>query len=407
MGVTGRKSSDVIVIGGGIMGTSIAWQLALRGVGKVTLLERGTVASGASGKTGALLRRHYTNKLEALLAHLSHKVFANWSDVVGGDCGYVPTGIVVTVDTGPGCEANLERLHRNVALQNSLGIDSRVISPAELRALQPFTRVDDIAAAAFEPSSGYVDAIAATRSMAAAALRAGASIQEGCRVLSLVTHGGRVTGVRTSDGRVSAGTVVCAAGPWSKELLASAGVAAPIEALRVQIAIVHRPLELEQPHFVYIDTAAGMFCRPWGPGRSLIGVGGGDQHDAVDPDRYDERNDIAYPPLAIAAAAKRIPAMTRAVYLHGHAGLYDMTPDAHPVIGETGVEGLYVAAGFSGAGFKKGPVVGQCLAELVSEGRATTVDLERFRLSRFETGDWCRPWSDSEYIFTSDFGHKF
>jgi sarcosine oxidase subunit beta len=402
-----RPAPDVVVIGGGIMGTSIAWHLARHGAGRVALLERGTVASGASGKTGALLRRHYSNKPEALLAHLSHRVFANWSDEVGGDCGFVPAGIVVTVDTGPGCEGNLERLHRNVALQNSLGINSRVITPVELKALQSFTRVDDIAAAAFEPSSGYVDSIAATRSMALAATRAGATIHEGCRVIGIDAEGDRAVGVRTSDGLIPTGTVVLAAGPWSQRLLATAGVASPIEALRVQIAIVHRPLELEEPHFAYIDTAAGMFCRPWAPGRSLIGVGGGDQHDAVDPERYDERNDAAYPALAIAAAAKRIPAMAGAVYLHGHAGLYDMTPDAHPVIGETGVDGLYVAAGFSGAGFKKGPAVGLCLAELICDGNATTVDLTPFRLSRFESDDWRAPWSDSEYIFTSDFGHKF
>src|SRR5439155_13234871 len=140
-----------------------------------------------------------------------------------------------------------------------------------------FVRVDDIAAAAYEPTSGYVDAIAATRSMASAAMRAGASIREGCRVHGIRVAGGRVLGVETAEGVVQAGTVICAAGPWSKELLASAGVSVPIEALRVQIAIVHRPMELEKPHFVYIDTAAGMFCRPWGPGRSLIGVGGGDQ----------------------------------------------------------------------------------------------------------------------------------
>lgn len=389
------------------MGASIAWHLARRGAGRVSLMERATVASGASGKTGALLRRHYSNKPEALLAHLSFRVFENWPEVVGGDCGHVPTGIVVTVDTGPGCEGNLERLHRNVELQNSLGIDSRVVTPAELKELQPFTRVDDIAAAAYEPTSGYVDAIAATRSMAAAAMRAGAVIHEGCRVDGIAVDGGRVAGVHTVDGFVPAGTVVCAAGPWSTALLASAGIAVPIETLRVQIAIVHRPLELEEPHFVYIDTAAGMFCRPWGPGRTLIGVGGGDQHDAVDPERYDERNDESYPALAIATAARRIPAMAKAAYLHGHAGLYDMTPDAHPIIGETGVDGLYVAAGFSGAGFKKGPAVGQCLSELICDGRATTVDLEPFRLSRFETDDWRKPWSDTEYVFTSDFGHKF
>jgi glycine/D-amino acid oxidase-like deaminating enzyme len=273
--------------------------------------------------------------------------------------------------------------------------------------MQPHTNVDDIAAAAFEPTSGYVDAIAATRSMATAAKRGGAAILEGSRVISIAVQGDRIVGVNTAEGFVSAGLAVCAAGPGSTALLASAGVDVPIETLRVQIAIVHRPLELDEPHFVYIDTAAGMFTRPWGPGRSLIGVGGGDQHDAVDPDRYDERNDPEYPAIAIAAASRRIPAMARAVYLHGHAGLYDMTPDAHPILGPTGVEGLYLAAGFSGAGFKKGPAVGQCLAELICDGMSRTVDLTAFRLSRFATDDWRRPWSDSEYVFTSDFGHKF
>jgi sarcosine oxidase subunit beta len=405
--VARERSTDVAIVGGGIMGASIAWQLALRGAGRITLFERATIAAGASGKTGALLRRHYTNEPEAILAQRSHHVFRDWAAVVGGDCGYVPAGIVITIPTGPGCERNIELLHRNVALQNRLGIDSRVISARELRELQPFVQVDDIAAAAYEPTSGYVDAVAATRSMALAARRAGALIREGCRVRRIVTDGTRVAGVETDDGFVPAGTVICAAGPWSTSLLATAGVTVPITALRVQVAIVHRPLELDEPHFVYIDAAAGMFCRPWGPGRTLVGVAGGDQHDAVDPDQYDERNDPAYPALAIAAISRRIPAMARAAYLHGHAGLYDMTPDAHPIIGSTGVDGLYLAAGFSGAGFKKGPAVGESLAELVVNGRSTTADLTPFRLERFSNDAWQRPWSDTEYVFPSDFGHKF
>jgi sarcosine oxidase subunit beta len=400
-------STDVAVIGGGIMGTSIAWHLAQRGAGRVTLLERATVSAGASGKTGALLRRHYSNEPEAMLAHLSFQVFSNWAEIVGGDCGHVPTGIIFTVDTSPGQEANLAALHKNVALQNHLGIDSRVISPAELKELQPFAYVDDLQAVSYEPTSGYVDAIAATRSMASAALRAGADIIEGCRVLGIAIENDRVAGVITDDGVIPAGVVVCAAGPWSPSILASTGLKLPIEALRVQIAIVHRPMELDTPHFVYLDTAAGMFTRPWAPGRSLIGVSGGDQHDAADPDAYDERNDRSYPAQAIAAAAKRMPAMAKATYLHGHAGLYDMTPDAHPIIGPTGIDGLYLAAGFSGAGFKKGPAVGQCLAEQILDGQATTVDLNPFRLSRFEDDGWLAPWSETEYVFSSDFGHKF
>jgi sarcosine oxidase subunit beta len=388
------------------MGVSAAWQLARKGTGRVLLLERATLAAGATGKTGALLRQHYTNEPEALLAHRSFEVFSNWAETVGGDCGYVPHGLVVTIDMGPGNEANADRMRKNVALQNRLGIDSRVVTAAELKELQPFANVDDIVIAAYEPVTGYVDSIAACRSMAAAAVRAGVEIRSRTYVTGFETDGSRVLGVRTSEGSIAANAVICAAGPWSTKLMATAGVELPVSALRVQIAIVHRPFELDEPHFVYLDTAAGMFTRPWGAGRSLIGVGGGDQHDEVDPDHYDERNDLDYPEQAIRAAAKRIPAMADAVYLHGHAGLYDMSPDAHPIIGQTAVEGLYIAAGFSGAGFKKGPAVGRCLAELIVDGRSALVDLEPFRLSRFDSPDWDQPWSDTEYVFSSDFGHK-
>ena len=401
------RSTDVAIVGGGIMGTSLAWQLARRGAGRVTLFERAVVAAGGSGRTGALLRQHYSNRPEATLAWESWRVFADWPEVVGGEPVHTPSGLVVTVETGPGCEANLERLQRNVAMQNEVGILSRVISPAELLEMQPFARVDDVAAAAFEPTSGYVDGVAATRGMAAAAIRAGATIVEGCPVLAIETKGDRVRGVQTPSGRVAAGTVVCAAGPWSTPLLAGAGVRVPIEALRVQVAIVQRPLALEAPHFVYLDTIARMFCRPWGPGRTLIGISGGDQHDPVDPDDYEERNDPGYPALAIAAMARRIPAMAGAAYLHGHAGLYDMTPDAHPILGPAGPDGLYLALGFSGAGFKKGPAVGQAMAELIVDGRSALVDLHPFRFDRFETEAWRAPWSENEYVFRSDFGHRF
>jgi glycine/D-amino acid oxidase-like deaminating enzyme len=305
-----------------------------------------------------------------------------------------------------GNEANADRMRRNIALQNAIGIESCVITAADLKELQPFAFVDDLTIAAYEPRTGYVDSIAACRSMAAAAIRAGVDIREWSPVLGIDANSGCVSGVRTQAGLIPTRTVVVTAGPWSTQLLAGVGVDLPVSTLRVQIAIVHRPLELETPSFVYLDTAAGMFTRPWGPGRSLIGVGGGDQHDEADPNNYDERNDPDYAATAITAAARRIPAMSRAVYLHGHAGLYDMSPDAHPIIGATTVDGLYVAAGFSGAGFKKGPAVGQSLAELIVDGNSRLVDLHPFRLSRFDTDDWRKPWSDTEYVFSSDFGHK-
>lgn len=395
----------IAVIGGGIVGASIAWQLSLRGAGKVTVFEKSVIAAGASGRTGALLRRHYTNEPEARLAQLGWETYRDWTHRVGGSCGYVPWPVVVTVATQGEYASNVELLRTNIAMQNRLGIDSRLITAEELHQLQPYAYVEDIAYAAFEPESGYVDSIQATTSMIKAARNAGATIREGVEVIGVHTSGGQVTGISTSEGEFPADIVVCTTGPWTTSLLRTAGLDVPISTIRVQIIIAQRPMDLLDPHFIYLDTVAGIFTRPWGPGRSLVGVAGGDQHDEVDPNTDDLLNDREYPLRAIEAISRRIPEMAKARYLHGHAGLYDMSPDAHPIIGPTGIEGLYMAAGFSGAGFKKGPAVGITLAELILDGEARSADLTPFAFERFDTDAWRKPWSDTEYRFDSDFGH--
>ncbi|HET8630834.1 MAG TPA: FAD-binding oxidoreductase [Thermomicrobiales bacterium] len=403
------ERAEVAIVGGGIMGASLAFALTRRGVRDVLILERRTAGSGATGKTGALLRQHYSNRPEAMLAHLSLLTFKHWRDVVGGDCGYVPCGLIATVATSGPDDPNVAHLRANVALQQSVGIKAEVVTPDDLRALQPFARFDDLVVAAYEAESGYVDSIAATRGLLDAALARGARLRERATVTGIRVAGGRAVGLETSDGPVDAGAVVCAAGAWAAPLLATAGVRVPLEPIRVQVAIVNRPDTMPRAGtMAYVDTAAGIFCRNYGPNRTLLGIGGGEFHEPVDPDDYDEGNDAAFPALALDYLARRMPPMRAATYLYGHAGLYDMTPDAHPIIGPTpGVAGLYLCVGFSGAGFKKGPAIGQCLAELVADGRATTVDLTPFRLDRFDDDGWRHPWSEHEYVLSTDFGHKF
>lgn len=173
------RTSDVVIIGGGIMGASIAWHLARRKSGRVTLLERSTIASGASGKTGALLRRHYSNRPEATLAHLSLHVFRRWQEVVGiGDCEFVESGLVFTLGKGVDQARNLASLRANVEMHREIGIKSELLCPEDLLILQPFLDTSDLLAATFEPESGYVNAVSATRSMAHAAITAGASVIE-------------------------------------------------------------------------------------------------------------------------------------------------------------------------------------------------------------------------------------
>lgn len=397
------KHADIVIIGGGIMGASIAWQLATHGIGRVVLIERDLIAAGASGRTGALLRQHYSNIPEATLASKSLAVFRNWSEIVGGDVGFVETGLIVPMPTLNGYEDNIPRMQGVTRQLQSLGVAIEMVDADLLREIDPSARFDDVGYATFESQSGYVDAIAATRSMACAATRAGASVLEGITVLGIVASESRVMAVDTSAGRIRTSRVVLAAGPWSPALALKVGLDLPITAQRVQIAIFQTGISLPQSTRTYVDNVAAVFCRPWGIGRTMAGLGGGEVHDLVDPDSYEWRNDPHVPELIRIAMAVRFPSFHHARYLHGHAGLYDMTPDGHPIIGPAGPDGLYVVAGFSGAGFKKGPAVGMAVAgEIVAEP-VKWVDLAPFRLDR----DWHTPWSPYEYRLASDFGHGF
>ena len=287
----------------------------------------------------------------------------------------------------------------------SIGTQIAFVTREELREIEPAATFDDVTAATFESESGAVDAGAATRSMAQAAIRAGATIEEGVNATGLIERDGAIAGVETNHGTVSSRCIVVANGASSGKLCQTIGIDLPIEALRVQVAVFQRPLDMAASHRVFVDTAAGLFCRPYGPGRTLVGVGGGDQHDPVNPDDFDPRNDLAYPELARSVMTKRIPAFAGASYLNGHACLYDMTPDGHPILGPIGPDGLFLAAGFSGAGFKKGPAVGEDLADLILNGASSTVSLHPFRLNRFASDAWHAPWSPNEYDLGSDFGH--
>lgn len=400
-----RGRWDVIVIGGGITGTSTAFELAARGVRKVLLLEQSTIAAEASGRTGALLRRHYSNSEEARLAHLGWSTFREWNDRIGGDCGFVPHPLLITMDTRGENRNNLVTMQENVRSLREIGVSTEVVTPEDVSDAQPFLNTGDFDHAVLEHDSGYVDAVAATRSMAEAAQRNGVKIEEGVTVYSIQLSAGSVSGLKTSIGDIAADVVVCANGSWSPLLLDEIGISLPVEAMRVQIAILQRPMTIPDDHYILLDIVGGVFSRPWAPGRSLVGLAGGDQHDPVDPRDYERRNDSDFSEKAISGITHRIPAMSASSYLHGHGCLYDMTPDAHPVLGLTDADGLFLAVGFSGAGFKKGPAVGQCLAELITTGVCSTVDLSRFALSRFQSDAWKRPWSEHQYTFSSDFGH--
>jgi len=395
---------DVIVVGAGVVGCSLAFHLARSGA-RVTVFEKGReVCSGMSARSGALLRMHYTFAPEAELAWKSLRYFANWEDIVGGDaerrgCGFVRTGFAIVV--GP---PNVERLRAYVAMLRAVGVDTAAIEPAELRSIEPAINVDDVALAAYEPQSGYADPVAATRSMAEAAARHGAVFRTGAMISAIDAAGGRARGVVDASGARHGADAVCVmAGPWTDRLLKPLGAAIGIRAERAQIAFFKRPASLS--HCGCIDTISGSYFRPQGDAETLIGLGDVKAEYEPDPDSFREDNDADFVTEVAERLTHRVPAMAGAGYSRGHAGIYDVSPDSRAVIGPVpGTGSLYVAAGFSGTGFKTAPAVGAAMAELIIDGRSTTVDLRPFGFARLREGRPIR--GEHEYLMGANFGHK-
>jgi sarcosine oxidase, subunit beta len=389
--------ASVVVVGGGVMGCSIAFHLAEQGV-DVLVLERGTVCSGMTARSGALIRTHYTNAPEARMALAGLAYFRDWRERVGGWCGFTVTGAAILV--GP---HDAERLRRNVAMLRGLGADTEVATPGELAAEHPELDPRGIGLAAVEPGSGYADPVATTFAFASRAVDLGARIRQGVAVHAVRVAGDRVTGLSTSDGEVGADAVVLACGPWVDPLARTAGFELGISPERSQLAFFRRP-DGARRHPLVIDGVLGTYFRPHGGELSLVGVEAGHQVEVGAIDREVEGYDHQLVAPALERLAGRVPAFAGAPFARGHRGVYDTSPDSRAVLDAApGVAGLFVAGGFSGTGFKKAPAVGACMAELVTKGRATTVDIHPFRLARFAEGD---PIIGDEYRLAAEFGHK-
>ncbi len=379
-----KPTADVVIIGGGIMGTSTAFQLARRGL-KVTLVEKSFLAGGTTGKSSAIVRQHYSNEPTARMALYSLRIFQNFAEVVGGHgvCGFVPTGFVVlaSTDQRAGLEANLK-------LQQRVGIQTRQLSAEELREIAPGLADTGAVVAAYEPESGYADPSATVNSFGDAARRYGATILQDTEVVGVQMQSGRVQGVMTNRGEIAAGAVVNTAGPWGARIAHMAGIELPIQPCRVQVALFSPPPDDRPAPFVFIDFPNGTYMRPETGG--LILAGSIDPIEATfhaDPDQYNERVDFDFVSDTGARLARRFPCVERSESRGGYAGVYDVTPDWHPVIDEAPPGSrFFIAAGHSGHGFKLGPAVGVMVADLVTGQKTAGLDPVPFRLSRYAEG---------------------
>jgi sarcosine oxidase, subunit beta len=373
-------SADVIVVGAGVVGAATAFALSLLGVGDVLVLDRATAGSGMSCRSSALVRMHYTFAPEVELALRSDAMFRAWPDLTGRPACVRRTGFARIVAPG-----EQEALRANVAMQRELGASAELIDAAGLAELAPGLRTDDIECAAWEPEGGYGDGAVVAGDLLAAARERGVRYRPHTPVASLLRRGDRVTGVAAGGDREHADTVVLAAGVWSAALAAGAGICLPIETELHRVAVLAHP-RWEGAPFACIDSVTQTYFRPEAGGaRTLVGCFTGPRGadpDGVPPSAAAE--EVA--PLAL-AASHRIPALADAGIAGGVAGVYDMTPDARPLLGRLpGLDGLVVAAGFSGMGFKTAPAVGEAVAGLIAGPVPGSVDVTPFRPGRFAEG---------------------
>lgn len=373
-------TADVIVVGGGVQGASLAFHLARRGA-SVLVLERTTVGAGATGRSSGFVRMHYDLESESRLAWASLPYFQDWPEQVGaGDCGFVRTGFVQIVPPDLAGQ-----LRANVAMHQRVGIDTSVIGPADVGRLIPGIVTDDISVAAYEPGSGYADPSGTAAGFLAAARARGARLIQGCRVESVLVEGGKVVGVQTDTGRYDAPVVVNAAGAWASELARTVGLDLPVSAWRHQTGYFGLPAGRGPDFPILIDEINAVYFRPEGRETMLVGLEIGNEIGGS-ADRPLEGLDAATLHEMVDRVCVRVPWMVDGTLRTAHGGQDGITPDQRAILGPAGPEGFFLDCGFSGTGFKTAPAVGACLAELILDGQATTVDISGYALDRFDAG---------------------
>ena len=368
-----------MIIGGGIHGASLAFHLGQRGL-KAVVVERRAVASGATGRSSGLVRMHYDLEAESRLAWGSFRYFRDWAEMVGGECGFTRTGFLKIV--GP---EYTESLRANVAMHQRLGVPMLLVTPDDVRRLAPALATADFEAAAYEPESGYADPSTAANGFLQAARERGVRLMQDCRVTAVRVSGSKVAGVETTRGALSAPIVVNAAGPWAAEVGRMVGLDLPVTTWRHDTMFIRRPPALRHPHPTVIDGATSMYFRPETGGLTLVGLEDGNPL-GQSPDGDTDHALPGFVERAVGRICQRIPGMEHGS-LHGAHGGYDgITTDQHPILDQAGPDGFYLDCGFSGTGFKIAPAVGACMAELILDGKAATVDVSVFTFRRFAEG---------------------
>lgn len=374
------QTADVVIIGGGIMGTSIALHLAERGVSDVVLLEKRFLGAGSSGKSGAILRQHYSHDTTIRMARESLQFYASFRQRYERDIGFRQPGMLFIAN-----ESERESLERNVEVQRSHGVETEILDADGLREAESRGQFEDDALGAWEPEAAYVNPVRTVYALAEAAREQGATIRTGVAVTDVRIENGIVRGVRTSEGdAVESEVVINAGGPWAGLLFEGLNLDYPLQAIRPEQAYLEPPGDFGERTAIYADLLTGIYWKPEDAGWTRIGKMSYEGDDEVpDPDHYDEGVSQDFLDFARSAISERIPSFERAVSWGGCGALYTITPDAHPLVGPVPeVEGLYLVSGFSGHGFKLAPAVGAGVAALLTDVDPAPFDPDFFAVDR-------------------------
>jgi sarcosine oxidase subunit beta len=380
--------ADAVVIGAGIMGASTAHFLARIGFGQVALVEKRKLCGGSTQYSAAHVRQHYSNEVGIRLAVRGAAMIANAEEELGGPSGFQNIGYMLFAP--PEGEQGLRDI---VPVQQSFGVDTVLLTPEEVEHRWPQLRLEGVALACFERTSGYCNPVQTVESLARSAQREhGLHVYEGCEVLAISTANGRVTGVVTGDGEIATGVVVNACGPWGDRIGRMVGVDYPIVFSREHEAVFDAP-EGFQDFPVISDVPQRFYCRPYAGGKVLAGEGWPKEIEPADPETYDDGTDEAHLRKMVPKLLNRVPSLAPRLtlpdyggaFVTGYSGVYDITEDWYPIVGEEEVGGYYSCFGGSGHGFKIGPAIGESLAAVIA-GEEPRIDLSSLSGARFSEG---------------------
>jgi sarcosine oxidase, subunit beta len=366
-------SASVVIVGGGVIGTSAAFHLAEAGVG-VVLLEREQLGSGSTCRSAGGVRAQFSDALNIEIAQRSLRAFREFARRPGWEIDFKQVGYLFVLSR----ESDVGIFERNVQLQSEYGVPSRILSAAQARELCPLLAGDDILAAAFSPEDGHLTPEAVVQGYAYGARGLGAHIRVGCEVLDISSSGGEITEVITTHGAIRTGIVICAAGAWSRGCGELVGVELPVTPLRRQVLFTEPMSDLPPDLPMTIDFASSFYFHREGPG-VLLGMSDPEEKPGFVTETSDD-----WIPRLIEIASLRAPRIADAGIRGGWAGLYEMTPDHNAIIGEArGISRFLYATGFSGHGFLQGPAVGEIVRDLVLE-RQPPVDVGPLSAERFD-----------------------